>query len=96
MSYYICIRCIYIRQYHVIVNPKVVPKKHSKKDAHWLNKSKTKEKKKFPRNINEQTSCSIFILLETSEFDFPAKSTSKIDPGLFFFSYPGAPLDWGL
>ena len=23
-SYYICVKCIYIRQYHVIVSPKVV------------------------------------------------------------------------
>ena len=60
-SYYICIKFIYIKKYHVIVSSKVV-QFFFEKDVHWLNKSKRKEKKRFPRNINLTISCPIFIL----------------------------------
>jgi len=49
-SYYICIKCVYIRKYHVIVSPKIA-QIFFEKDAHCVNKSKTKQKKKDSHEI---------------------------------------------
>ena len=50
------IRCIYTRQYHVIVSPK----NFQKRCAHC--RENKREERKFLWNINEPISCSIFVL----------------------------------
>ena len=89
-SYYICIKCIYIRKYHVIVSPKVV-QKFFEKDVHWLNKSKRKQKKKVPTKYKYVNISLNFcaIILKPSEIKFPALFTSKLRWCLFFwFCHP--------
>ena len=81
-NYHICIRCVYIRQLHVIVSPKLFSKKFEK-DAQCLNKSKTKivPTEFYFTNISLN---SYFLALGPSNIDFPPQFTPEIDIRSFF------------
>jgi len=81
-NYHICIRCVYIRQLHVIVSPKLFSKKFEK-DAQCLNKSKTKivPTEFYFTNISLN---SYFLALGPSNIDFPPQFTPEIDIQSFF------------
>ena len=85
-NYYICIKFVYIRKYHVKVRSKSRPNFFFEKDAHWVNQSKTKKKKKVPTNYKWAGISPNFYptASEPLEINFPAQFTSKMDIGSFF------------
>jgi len=71
-NYYICIKCIQIRQLHVIVSPKVFPKKFGK-DAQCPNKHKTIKGKNCShgKSFHQYVAQFLFPRPRTFKYRFP-------------------------
>ncbi len=84
-SYYICIKCIYIRQYHVIVSSKVVQFFLKKMHIGQISRKQNRRKKVPTKYKSANILLSFYPTApEPSEIDFPAQFTSEIDLMCFF------------